>query len=163
MQRIAIICENAVQSADDAVVALQANGYVINAPTRTEIAFPAFNCCYVFLDRYTAQNGLYDYVVKKGWPTTYTVRHWEELIKKAPPTPAAILTRGVIQYLGGISAISISDYDIDAWSGIWGYSGATRLDEKCQCGTTITLGADDQPMFHSTFCCIYTKWKKDTV
>lgn len=32
---------------------------------------------------------------------------------------------------------------------------------KCECGTQITMGKDDNPSMHSDYCPIYKTWKQD--
>jgi hypothetical protein len=48
----------------------------------------------------------------------------------------------------------------------WGLFGADMYQPltnsygpKCECGTSITLGSQDDPMFHSDYCPIYISWK----
>lgn len=53
---------------------------------------------------------------------------------------------------------------------MWGYSDdygtnenedpeykTTDLTKKCTCGVTITMGKEDDPMFHSEYCNLYQK------
>ena len=50
MQEIALICQNAIQSADDALLALQAHNIKVDSPKRTELEMAQFNVTYTFLD-----------------------------------------------------------------------------------------------------------------
>lgn len=43
------------------------------------------------------------------------------------------------------------------WMGA--FDGYSWTKVKCECGTSKTMGADDDPMFHSDYCPIYKEWK----
>ena len=49
---------------------------------------------------------------------------------------------------------------------VWNPDGSFQLPEgtikasNCTCGTTITLGKDDQPMFHSDYCEVRREYER---
>jgi hypothetical protein len=165
MQEIALVCQNAMQSADDALLALQSNRYSVNTPSRTELEMPIFNVCYTFIDLNSFVTKQFDYVMKKGNPSPETLRHWDHLIKHAAPAPQTLMVRSEVAYLGGVSLFTASYGDDDylpyGSGDFWGYNGPTKLNEKCECGVTITMGKDETPEMHSSYCPIYKKWLKE--
>jgi len=52
----------------------------------------------------------------------------------------------------------------DTWwaeQGVWLPRGANPVGVeplKCVCGTTITMGKEDDPMFHSDYCPVYKEY-----
>lgn len=51
----------------------------------------------------------------------------------------------------------------DAYVGDGYHSEETKKlesDVKCECGTTITLGAEDSPELHQSYCPVYKQFKE---
>lgn len=51
--------------------------------------------------------------------------------------------------------------DLYTYAGDWGWGWDTEaVKPKCECGSSVTLGKEDHPQFHSDYCPIYIEWKK---
>lgn len=46
----------------------------------------------------------------------------------------------------------------DGYYGYWVPEVTEAPKDDCHCGTRITMGKDDAPMFHSDFCPVYQAW-----
>lgn len=172
MQEIALICQDAIQSADDAVMALTAHHFIFKSPKRTEIELTGFNVTYTFVDQNSYITKRFDYVLKKGSPSTNTLTHWHSLITTAAPAPTALLSRSEIAYLGGITMFNpgsvqalymgyTADDDSDLpYAYMYGYK-TTDLTVKCECGVAIAMGKEGTPEMHSDWCPVYVKWLKE--
>jgi hypothetical protein len=53
--------------------------------------------------------------------------------------------------------MSMDDYS----NGAWWINPHTELPKQktpCHCGTTITMGKEDHPHYHSDYCPVYKEW-----
>jgi hypothetical protein len=49
----------------------------------------------------------------------------------------------------------------EEYNGGWYMPWMPDTHPKCECGVSVTLGKEDQPMFHSPYCPVKARWQED--